>query len=95
MIIFIKIFNKLKILFLDIILFNYLILIIFIRYLIRIKNFFFKSKNYNQKTNWRNNDLKINQILGIRFLKFIIKQYPILNSYPIRRKLVDFTYEMF
>ena len=95
MITFIKVLHKLRILFLDIILFNYLMLIILIRYLIRMKNLFFRSANYKPKTNWRNNDLKTNQIFGIRFLKLIIKQYPLYNSQPIRRKLVDFTYEMF
>ena len=90
-----KVFYKLRVLFLDIILFNYLILIILIRYLVKIKYLFFRSKHHKPKTNWRNNDLKINNILGIRFLKFLIKQYPLLNSQPIRRKLVDFTYEMF
>lgn len=60
-----------------------------------MKNLFFRSTNYKSKTNWRNNELKINNTFGIRFLKFIIKKYPLLNSQPIRRKLVDFTYEMF
>lgn len=90
-----KIFIKLKILSLDIILFNYLIFIILVRYLIRIKDFLIKKEYIRPKTNWMYKDSKINNIFGIKLLKFIIKQYPLVNAYPIRKKLVDFTYEMF
>ena len=86
--------NSLKAFFLDFILFFYLIVLISLRFIkfLSNKNNIIKNKN----TNWNNiEETKINNSIGIRIIKIIIKQYPLKNKYKIRKRLIDFTYEMF
>ena len=86
--------NSLKTFFLDFILFFYLIVLISLRFIkfLSNKNNIIKNKN----TNWNNiEETKINNSIGIRIIKIIIKQYPLKNKYKIRKRLIDFTYEMF
>ena len=86
--------NILKEFFLDIILIFYLLILISFRF---IKSLLNKNKIINNKnTNWNNiKKPKINNSFGIRILKIIIKQYSLINKYKVRKRLIDFTYEMF